>query len=258
MKIYVINLDRRPDRLRRMEGIAEALGFGFERIRAIDAKAEEFADLAATLRRDGPTGLMSDNTLACTLSHLKAWETFLADPDAGEHAVILEDDVVLAKRSLSVIRDLAENRLWGYRLVKLEQGGAMKKGAFLGHPGHPREGYALREAHQLLTDAAAYMLSREGAGHLLGFRDAIAAPVDHFLFYPIRRAGFWGGPVAVVDPAIALQDREITSDIRFQPYIDSRKRRDRLRLLYEGRQAGRILSGLARRRTEWVAVPFVP
>jgi glycosyl transferase family 25 len=258
MKFYVINLDRRPDRLERTQAIATALGIAFERVPAVDAKAEGFTALAATLHRDGPTGLMSDNTLACTLSHFKAWETFLADPGAGEHAVILEDDVILSRRTLRVVEDLGQNRLWGYPLVKLEQGGAMRKGAFLGHREQTRDGYALRRAHQFLAASAAYMISRPCAAHLVGFRDSISAPIDHFLFYPIRRSGFWGGPYGVVDPAIAMQDPALDSDISTRRNLDKRWRQDLLRLVYEGRQAGLILPGLLRRRTEWVSVPFEP
>jgi GR25 family glycosyltransferase involved in LPS biosynthesis len=201
---------------------------------------------------------MSDNTLACTLSHFKAWQTFLDDPDAGEHAVVLEDDVELAARSVSVIRDLFENRLWGYKLIKLEQGGAMRNGAFVGHRGEMRQGYALREAHQVLAGAAAYALSREGAAHFLGFRDSIAVPVDHFLFYPVRRRGFWGGPYAAVDPAIAVQDWSLGSDINHQRNLKSRKGRNLARALHEGHQARRILGGLLRRRRRWVAVRYEP
>jgi GR25 family glycosyltransferase involved in LPS biosynthesis len=42
MKIYVINLDRRPDRLERMQAIADSLGFEFERVSALDAKSDDF------------------------------------------------------------------------------------------------------------------------------------------------------------------------------------------------------------------------
>jgi hypothetical protein len=42
IKIYVINLDRRRDRLERMQAIADALGFEFERVSAVDAKSDDF------------------------------------------------------------------------------------------------------------------------------------------------------------------------------------------------------------------------
>ena len=241
-----------------MKDIADAHDFTFERVDAIDARAKNFEEKCATLHRDGVTGLMSDNTLACTLSHFKAWETFLADTTAGDHAVVFEDDVILAARSLSVINDLEKNGLWGYQLVKLEQGGAMGKGAFVGRRLHQRDGYAVREAHQVLTDAAAYVISREGAAKLVEYRNSICAPVDHFLFYPFKRSGFWGGPFGLVEPAVAIQDRTLDSNIRSQPYLDSRERRDRLRLLYEGRQAGRIIAGIITRRTEFASIKFKP
>lgn len=244
MNTYVINLDRRPDRLERMQQVAEAHDFTFERISGIDAKAAGFRQQAEVLMKDGPTGRMSDNTLACTLSHIKAWETFVNDPDAGDRAVFLEDDVVLSTDFTDVLTQLAACHSNGYGLVKLEQGGAMARGAFVGRREPLDPDFALRKSYQILTDAAAYMMTRTLAQELVTFRTRICAPVDHFLFYPRKSKGFWGGPYAVLDPAIAIQDREIASDIAALRYTDTRRRRDLLRLRYEAAQFPAILRGM--------------
>jgi glycosyl transferase family 25 len=244
VKTYLINLDRRPDRLARMQRVAAAHDFTFERISGVDAKAADFWQQADALISDGPTGRMSHNTLACTLSHFKAWETFVNDPDAGDHAVFLEDDVVLSTDFAEVLTRLAACNLNGYGLVKLEQGGAMAGGAFVGRAEPLGPNYALRQSYQILTDAAAYVITRTLAQELVKFKNRICAPVDHFLFYPLKSKGFWGGPYAVVDPAIAIQDRKIASDIAGLRYTDTRRRRDLLRLRYEAAQLPTILRGM--------------
>lgn len=254
LKIYVINLDRRLDRRARMDTIAATHGIEYQRIAAIDAKSEDFLKLAKDLQEDGPTGRTSSNTRACTLSHFKAWQEFLRDPNSGDMALILEDDVILSPAFLKALKILEANFLFGYGLIKIELGGSMAKGAFLGQKLDIGGGFGLRRSHQILTDAAAYIIHRNLAKRLVEFRQSISAPVDHFLFYPIRRRGFWGGPYGVLDPAVVVQDRSINSDIRSQPYLDTRRRRDVLRFFYEARQVPSILLKLLTRKCKLVSI----
>lgn len=258
MRIYVINLDRRTDRKARIDEIFSKCGLDYQRVSAIDAKSEEFFEISKDLSCDGPTGRTSNNTRACTLSHFKAWQEFVNDPDAGSIALILEDDVIISSDFVAVIKDISKNSMYDFGLIKIEQGGAMKKGAFLGPKLDLSNGFGIRKSYQHLTDAAAYIITRETAERLLTFRHSIKAPIDHFLFYPIRRSGFWGGPYGVLDPAIVIQDRSIQSDIRSQPYLDSRRRRDFLRLLYESREVPSIVLNLLLRKCRLVSVNFRP
>ena len=78
-EIFVINLDSRPDRLFQMK---EQLPNSFTRVSAIDgAKGDIVSEHQA---------LTSAPSLACWLSHVKAYETFLASN--LKYALILEDD----------------------------------------------------------------------------------------------------------------------------------------------------------------------
>ena len=258
MKTYVINLDRRTDRKARIDKITAECGLEYQRVSAIDAKSQDFLEISKDLPSNGPTGRTSNNTRACTLSHFKAWTEFLNDPHSGSSAIILEDDVVLSSYFLKVIKNLSENDLYDFGLIKIELGGSMSKGAFLGPKLDLGNEFGIRKSHQILTDAAAYIINRETAKRLLTFRQSITAPIDHFLFYPIQRAGFWGGPYGVLDPAIVIQDRSIQSDIRSQPYLDSRRRRDFLRLVYEGRQVPSIFMNLLLQKCRLVSVIFRP
>jgi GR25 family glycosyltransferase involved in LPS biosynthesis len=82
VKIYVINLKRRPDRLAQM---IQDYGLTFHRIDAVDGNDPEL-------------GLASENFCtptesACWISHQKAWESMISEQ--VDFALILEDDSVI-------------------------------------------------------------------------------------------------------------------------------------------------------------------
>ncbi len=95
--VYIINLDRRPDRWMRITNCLDKMNIQYERISAIDAnnlprevnsKYFEFSDSAFS-----STALCIGDK-ACTLSHLSAIEAFLKTD--SKYAMILEDDAELA------------------------------------------------------------------------------------------------------------------------------------------------------------------
>ena len=78
MKVYLINLDRHPDRLAHMRKQLDAIAF--ERIAAVDGSSQP------------PTAKgLTRFELACLESHKVAWRRFLAGPEA--YACFLEDDL---------------------------------------------------------------------------------------------------------------------------------------------------------------------
>ena len=78
MKIYLINLDRHPERLAHMR--KQLNGVAFERISAVDGS------------KDPPTTKgLSRFELACLESHKLAWRQFLNGPE--DCACFLEDDL---------------------------------------------------------------------------------------------------------------------------------------------------------------------
>ena len=94
MRIYLINLGRRPDRLAAMQAQAAGLGLPLDRVEAVDAKLVEPALLDRWFAAGGPLGEIPRGDKACLLSHRLAWQEFLASGD--DHAVFLEDDVKLS------------------------------------------------------------------------------------------------------------------------------------------------------------------
>ncbi|MDR0662311.1 MAG: glycosyltransferase family 25 protein [Holosporales bacterium] len=93
--VYVINLDRRPDRRVLILPLAEKIGFPLERVAAIDGnlltseQVNQVIDAEAFSVFTGrpPT---QKGEIGCALSHLHVWEAFLRSP--YQYALILEDD----------------------------------------------------------------------------------------------------------------------------------------------------------------------
>lgn len=79
-KFYYINLDRSKDRKERMENMFNEYNLDFQRITAVDGK-----DLTSWDER------LNRFEQGCTLSHLKAIETFYDSGD--EYGIICEDDM---------------------------------------------------------------------------------------------------------------------------------------------------------------------
>jgi len=209
MRIYLINLARRPDRLAAMLDQAKDL----QRVEALDAAQAEPDALNRWFEEDGPLGEIPKGDKACLLSHRRAWELFVAGTDS--HAVFLEDDVRLSKHAPTVLtgsdwipKDVG--------IVKLEHYGPpgqrvllTQMRALLMAP--PRQAatalpvdFRLGRMLSRHTGAAAYILSRPAAELLLR-QTRFDLPVDHLLFNPNNSRLFARlGPWQLL-PAIARQ-----------------------------------------------------
>lgn len=204
MIIYLINLARRPDRLAAMTIQADALGLRFTRIAALDAHDTRAADTAAIDRHfaaTGPLGPLPRGDKACGLSHRLAWDAFLASGET--HAVILEDDVVLAPAAAALLRDA---RWIGpeAELVKLEHFGPKGQRILVGKPQAAPDGFALAPLLSRHPGGAAYILSRKAAARLAAI-DRFTLPVDHLLFNPNNSPVFAELRPLQLIPAIARQ-----------------------------------------------------
>ncbi len=94
MKVYLINLDRRPDRLAEMTERLNALGLEFERISAFDGKNNSVLGLVSWMKAYiyNRCELPPRGQIGVYYSHRYAWQRIL---DANiSQALILEDDAI--------------------------------------------------------------------------------------------------------------------------------------------------------------------
>jgi len=204
MKIYLINLDRRPDRLAAMTAEAGKAGLSLARLAAVDARAPENAtDAERRFATTGPLGPLPLGDRCCTLSHRLAWEALVAS--GAPYAAILEDDVRLAPAAARLLADEA----WippAVHLVKLEHfGPASQKVLVQDEQPLPLAGLTLGRMASKHTGAAAYILSRHAAETLLSIA-RFDLPVDHLLFNPNNSPVFAALAPWQVLPAVARQE----------------------------------------------------
>ena len=173
MKLFLINLDRQPDRLQRMAAMLGEAGLSFCRISAVDRERLS-EDEIRRWRTDGATSrALQPGETACFLSHRECWRRIV--DDALPCAAILEDDLHLAPDAGSLLRDDAwvpaeadiiklETKLYPARVDKMPS-------ATIGG----RTLHRLRSKH---AGAGGYILTREGAEKLLRMSGTFGDPVE--------------------------------------------------------------------------------
>jgi glycosyl transferase, family 25 len=201
MHIYLINLERRKDRLQAMEDQAHGLGLVQERVAAVDAGTVERGTLDRWFAAGGPLGEIPAGDKACFLSHRTAWGKFIAS--GQNHAVFLEDDVRLSQTAAALLA--SDN--WipaGVEVVKLEHYGPPGQRVLLTDIHMAGEGFKMGRMLSRHTGAAAYVLSRKAAEMLLA-EQRFDLPVDHLLFNPNNSGLFARLAPWQLLPAIARQ-----------------------------------------------------
>ena len=176
MKLFVINLDRRPDRLRYFTERASELGLEFERVQAVDGESAELQARAEALPLGFTGRKLGSYVVACFESHRAAWSR-IRDGDAP-YGMVLEDDLVLHK-------DFPNYTTEGWiptdaDIVRLETTGTrlhLDRASVAEVSG--RHVHRLRSTH---LGAGAYIVSRSAATWLLENTEVFHDPVDQVLF----------------------------------------------------------------------------
>lgn len=96
--IYIINLDRSQDRLTKMS--SQCNNLNCNRISAIDGSKLNRRKYYNILKKKN----MSNNTLACFLSHIKSLEEFMKTYE--DYVIILEDDVKLDEHIIKKLQKI--------------------------------------------------------------------------------------------------------------------------------------------------------
>ena len=203
MRLYLINLGRRSDRLAAMQAQAIPLGLALDRIDALDAATAQPDAVDGWFAAGGPLGVIPRGDKCCLLSHRRAWETFVATGQG--HAVFLEDDVRLSPAAGALLAGddwIPAN----VDVVKLEHYGPPGQRVLLTDVRKAGEDSALGRMLSRHTGAAAYILSRAAAQMLLAEK-RFDLPVDHLLFNPNNSALFAALAPWQLVPAIARQEQ---------------------------------------------------
>ncbi|TPW31808.1 glycosyltransferase family 25 protein [Martelella alba] len=202
MTIFVINLDRSPDRMARMERLLSAQSLTFERFAAVDAKTlapDEISDITDSLQTRGRS--LHAGEVACYLSHLRLWREGLERNLPW--ICIFEDDIHLSDDAATVL-DSADR--WIPKdcdLVKIETT------RWKTTVGRKRERVTktrgLRRLHDFHWGTAGYIITRKGMETLSAASDKLRQPVDEFMFFP-GSSVFSKLVIYQLDPAICIQD----------------------------------------------------
>lgn len=179
MQVYVINLDRRPDRLQHMNQQLEQLGISFERIAANDGMDPAVALMAKQCAPGMNGKVMPANAYACFQSHRSAWRRI--SESSHPYGIVMEDDLILKPGISEMIRDS-----WvpsDTDIVKLEtcevrlhvdKGDGIRVGT--------RSLRRLRSRH---AGTGCYVISRKTAGQIYSETEhGVCDPVDEYLFNP--------------------------------------------------------------------------
>ncbi len=230
--LFVINLDRSPQRLAATRTQAEALGLALERVPAVDGTKLTEAELqhhycADRNRRDYHSQL-SAGEIGCYLSHRRAWQLIL-ERDL-DYAVILEDDVIL-EADFGHALDLLPQAGRNWDVIKL---GAVKRRPIVDF--RLLGGFGLCRYKKTPISAYAQVVSRLGAQKLLQREERFSRPVDvdlqHVWEHGLEIFGLEPFPVRIrADEASEIGDKPRRSF--FGPNSCLRLYRHRLRFAWQ-------------------------
>jgi glycosyl transferase, family 25 len=177
VNVYLINLDRSPERLTQITKQLVARQVPFERVAAFDASKEELSvcqiDREAFAKVHGRSRIR-DAEIGCHQSHFAALDRFIKSD--RKFAVIFEDDLQIGEGLHSTLNQLQR---WSddWDIVPL----------FHWHRGTPIRiknagDFSLNVFLTAVTSSAAYVVNRNAAKILLAHMKVQSACVDHELF----------------------------------------------------------------------------
>lgn len=178
---YMISLSRAEGRRQRMLETLNASGIAAEFVSAVDLQDTSEAELLQKCKGFGPWGVFAPGNMACTLSHAKVWETFLASD--ADVALIFEDDVFISGELRSWLDDLS---WWpkGCELVNLEFWRSDSLRVMLGQDAQTFLGRLVAPMLSRNPGSAGYMVTRTAAERLLA-AEPFDLSIDQLLFNPL-------------------------------------------------------------------------
>ena len=175
MKVYVINLARRPERMRYMQEQLAKVGVAYERVDAVDGARLSRSECKSLVRRFRwwcARGYMPRaGEIGCAMSHRSVWRKM---KDAQDRAFcVLEDDVSVSERFAEIL-DKAESFA-----ARSASPVAILLSPFCAEPqGELAEGCFCRISWAALTGG--YVLNRAAARRLLSATERLDSPIDEW------------------------------------------------------------------------------
>ena len=209
IKCFIINLDRRKDRLKKISSHLRKNQFKFERFSAIDAEIESISALNNNISQYGPMGKISNGDLACFQSHYALWKHVAKNEK--KPVLILEDDTYVSKTGFKILNDIS----WippHSKIIKCERFGNSKHKVLLSPIIKSFGRFKLHFLMSKHSGTGGYIITPQGAKFLVERSENVNIPVDHFLFNPNNSKIFSDLSPMQIFPAICEQDDK-TSDI---------------------------------------------
>ena len=241
--IYYINLDRRSDRRAHMESQFAELGLAAQRISAVAVSTIPPSELEQHCNPNSVRAV-SRSQLACTMSHMRAWQTLLQT--GADWGLIFEDDVLISPRLPQFLSDFfSKPELSSLDLVHIEatarRARVLPVATTLGDIG-------LRPFCSTQWGSAGYLVSVKAARALLIRQDVFEGPVDRFLFRPYTAPGK-DLNLSLADPALCIQiNKTEASDLaqgNLTPVVSTNPTPLSIRLLRLWRDAPPFLASVA-------------
>ncbi|NCG11340.1 MAG: hypothetical protein GWP33_09735 [Alphaproteobacteria bacterium] len=194
--IFLINLDRREDRMRVMEKRLEELEF--HRITAVDGNNLR-PNQAQIKHLEEALYPLSENELACILSHLSICEKMLAEQIP--FGCVLEDDVILSEELGSFLRDDQWIPL-GLDLIKIE---TMLESVWLSRREERVKTRNLSKLYSFHPGTAGYIISLRGAQKMHKILTSPNQAADDLMFKRVIETDEFGDVWQMV-PALCVQE----------------------------------------------------
>jgi len=193
LPVFVINLDRVPERWAFVRNQFEQVGLGQDvtRFQAVDASAADFTAPAYAPHSWRDRWELDPSEQAIFESHKAIWQKVAVDHPGG--AVICEDDILISRQLPDTLRVLDLDR---FGVVKLDGFSAQRRYG----PMVESAGLILRPILEPVPSAACYAVSQAAARQLVAAAQEYCETLDDFVFAP--RPGLT--PVQLF-PGVAVQ-----------------------------------------------------
>ena len=209
IKFFIINLERRKDRLQKISRHLKKNKFNFVRFNAVDAEIESDANLNRNISQNGPLGEISKGDLACFQSHYLLWKH--VSNNEKKPVLILEDDTYVSNLGFKIL----SNTNWipsDTKIIKCEKFGNERHRVLLSPVISSFSGFSLHFLLSKHSGTGGYILTPEGADFLVKNSFDVNVSVDHFLFNPNNSNIFKRLKPLQIYPAICEQN-DSSSDI---------------------------------------------